>query len=242
MRFIWVNGELTNWENAQVHVWDEIAIRGVSAFEGIICTWHQKSNSHLVIAGKEHYRRLQRSSSIIDIPIPFTYDELRKVLKEASEKLKRHNIYLRPTTYVLKGRTSLAKDLKLGWFVGAFPLDLKKKEEVLNASIMWPSRSSSMIPPDAKTGGSYLDFRLVQKNRILNGIDISLMVDDRGNLVEADGNGLLIVDEGKILVPNVSGHALDSITRKILIDLAVDSGFTVINKDVHLHRLMVVLF
>jgi branched-chain amino acid aminotransferase len=165
--------------------------------------------------------------------MPFGQQDLNLVLASASEKFAGMTFYTRPTVYVIRGRSSSAVDRELGWFVGAFPVDLVENTGLLQASIVWPSRSGSLVPPDAKTGGSYLDFRVAERHRLRSGADVSLLVDPRGNLAEADGCGVLVIDDGHIIAPYVSGHALDSITRRILIELAARNGLAVESRPVH---------
>lgn len=228
-----MNGLLTDWDEARVHVWDEIAIRGVSAFEGVLCVWRPERDQHLLVAGDWHFRRLQRSASLVDLPMPFSRDQLDQVISHASELFHGTCFYARPTAFALRGRSSLASDSTSGWFVGAFPTDVVECSELLLATIAWPSRSGSLVPAAAKTGGSYLDFRIVEQRRLRAGADVSLTVDPMGNLVEADGSGLLVVSDGEVLVPQVSGHALDSVTRRILIDLARSLAAAVVGRPVH---------
>jgi len=233
MRKIWVNGTETDWDLAQVHVWDEVAIRGVSVFEGILCVWRDELNRHMAVGLRQHFRRLQRSASLLDIAMPFGRSELDDVLASASKPFTGTDFYVRPTVFAKRGRSSRAADAETQWFVGAFPVEQKSSSDLLSAAVAWPSRTGSHVPPGAKTGGSYLDFRIVERTRDQLGADVGLLVDPAGNLVEADGSGLLVIDDGEVIAPLVSGHALDSITRRILIQCAEEAGFKVAHRPVH---------
>lgn len=233
MRRIWLNGKEQAWDAATVHVWDETAIRGVSVFEGILAPWHERENRHSVVAVEQHFRRLQRSSSIINLPMSFDFDALWHVVREASSAFEGSHFYMRPTNFAVRGRSAGAAGEELSWFVGAFPVELEQSFTVSRAGVAPFSRSGSFVPPDAKTGGSYLDFRVVEQARQALGVDAILLTDNDGNIVEADGAGVLAVKDGRVIAPLVSGHALDSITRRILVDVAVELGLVVENRPLH---------
>jgi branched-subunit amino acid aminotransferase/4-amino-4-deoxychorismate lyase len=165
--------------------------------------------------------------------MPFSRDELGSVLEQASAKFPDQDFYLRPTAYAKTGRSSASDGAEFGWYVGAFPISLPTSTEPLAALISWPSRSGSSVPPTAKTGGSYLDFRTVTRSKEQLGASVMLMVDPDGNLTEADGCGLIVIDDGEVIVPPTAGHALNSITRQVLVHLAEHRAMNIVSRPVH---------
>lgn len=233
MRLIWMDGVLTEWEHATVHVWQEVAIRGVSAFEGVVCLWQPGLRRHVAVALRQHWKRLERSASAIDVCMPCSRQDLERVLLEASHKFIERDFYARPTVFARSGRTSSAPDASSGWYVGAFPVDVRSDPRPMSASFLWPGRSSGLVPSTAKTGGSYLDFRVAAGDRARRHVDATLVVDPEGHLVEADGAGVLVVDDEEVLVPDAGAYALNSVTRRILVGIADEAGLPVVHRRVH---------
>lgn len=233
MREIWLNGERADWDTATVHVWDEIAIRGVSVFEGMLFPWVAKGSCHTAVRSEAHLRRLRRSASITRVNVPFDDADLDRVLVEASELFDGRTFYARPTIYSVSGRGPSASAGIEGWFVGAFEVDLQRDDSLRTATLIWPSRSGGVVPPDAKTGGSYLDFRIIAAKRASANADIGILMDRDDNLVEAEGAGVILIENGIVSVPPCPGHALDSITRQIVVELAEEAGLPVVHRPVH---------
>jgi branched-chain amino acid aminotransferase len=54
--YIWMNGKIIPWEEAQVHVFTHALHYGSSAFEGIRV--YETANGPAIFRGREHYERL----------------------------------------------------------------------------------------------------------------------------------------------------------------------------------------
>ena len=67
---IWYNGELVNWDAANVHVLSHVVHYGSSVFEGIRCYNTEKGPA--VFRLEEHVDRLFDSAKIYRMEIPYT--------------------------------------------------------------------------------------------------------------------------------------------------------------------------
>ncbi|WP_422936514.1 aminotransferase class IV [Sinomonas sp. P47F7] len=231
MRLIYVDGQLVDWESATAHFWSEVAIRGVSAFEGLICPWID--DLHHPVSLSQHARRLDRSCSLIGIGNPMKRVDLLTLLTDASKHFRGRSFYARPTVFVKSGRNGSSSDV--GHFMGVFDVDTAYRPDVQLAALAPHPRHGGVIPPDAKTGGSYLDFRVLDERLGRDDCTVNLYTDRDGYLTEADGSGLLLVDEDGVWAPPTSGRALDSISRRILLDVIGREPDVVIHHQ-HTHR------
>ena len=75
---IWMNGQLVNWADAQVHVLSHGLHYGSSVFEGIRA--YAADEGTAVFHLREHLERLERSAAMYYMPIPFDFDELRQAV------------------------------------------------------------------------------------------------------------------------------------------------------------------
>ena len=71
---IWMNGELVDWDEAQIHVLTHTLHYGTGVFEGIRA--YETADGPAVFRLTEHIERLFSSAQIMGMEIPYTVDEL----------------------------------------------------------------------------------------------------------------------------------------------------------------------
>ena len=71
---IWMNGELVDWDKAQVHVLTHTLHYGTGVFEGIRA--YETSQGPAVFRLTDHIVRLANSAKILGFDLPYTVDEL----------------------------------------------------------------------------------------------------------------------------------------------------------------------
>ena len=77
---IWMNGELVDWDQAQVHVLTHTLHYGMGVFEGIRA--YETDRGPGIFRLTEHIERLFRSAQILMMEIPFTVGEIVEATKE----------------------------------------------------------------------------------------------------------------------------------------------------------------
>jgi branched-chain amino acid aminotransferase len=242
-RVMWFNGACVPWEDARVHVWDELALRGANVFEGITAFWNAGDQGHEVLAGAAHLDRLYDSARLADIPVPMTRAEVRTALGEVAAQLGGSDIYLRPTFYAKRGRSALSVDSEGAMYIGGFPFRPATPPAV-RAIVSSHRRFGGPIGAQAKSGGSYLDFRVFERERVQHGVEHVFFLNDRGHVAEADGAAVLLVGDRRVTTPSVDSGVLDSITKRIVLDLAGRLGYRIEERPVlrdELYRAQVVL-
>ncbi|MFD9539289.1 aminotransferase class IV [Streptomyces sp. NPDC060022] len=230
-RVMWFDGTCVPWEEARVHVWDELALRGANVFEGMTAFWDEGAQEHRLLAGEQHVDRLFGSARIADIPTRYDRDEVFAALSEVAARHPGVDVYLRPTFYAARGRSSLAPESVGAMYIGGFEFRPVAPPAV-RAAVSSHSRYGGPIGPLAKSGGSYLDFRVFERERLTHGVEHIIILNERGHVAEADGAAVLLVRDRTVLVPPVSAGVLDSITKRILLDIARGLGYTVTERAV----------
>jgi branched-chain amino acid aminotransferase len=86
---IWMDGELVPWRDAKVHVLTHALHYGSSVFEGERC-YNGK-----IFKSREHSERLLKSGEYMDIPIPYTVDEIEDAKAVALESSGLTDAYVR---------------------------------------------------------------------------------------------------------------------------------------------------
>ena len=74
---IWMNGELVDWDKAQIHVLTHTLHYGTGVFEGIRC--YETSRGPAVFRLREHMARLKDSGKLIYMDIPYSVEDLREL-------------------------------------------------------------------------------------------------------------------------------------------------------------------
>ena len=76
---IWMNGELVDWDDAQIHVLTHTLHYGMGVFEGIRA--YETADGPAVFRLTEHMERLHNSAKIMMMDIPYSVDELVEATK-----------------------------------------------------------------------------------------------------------------------------------------------------------------
>ncbi len=234
-KYIWMDGEFVDWNDAKVHVLSHTLHYGNGAIEGTKA-YKTIDGRCAIFKLKEHTKRLFSSSKMTLLNVPFTEDELNKAQIELLQKNELFDgAYIRPLVYLGYGVMGLYhKEAPVhvsvaAWEWGAYLGDegLKKGVRVKIASMTRNSNTSGM--GKAKAVANYLNSQMAKFEAIECGYDEALLRDDQGYIAEASGACFFIVRDGVIITPP-NDNSLESITQATVIDLAEDLGYTVIRR------------
>ena len=236
-KYIWMNGEMTPWDNAQVHVLTHTLHYGNGAIEGTKA-YKTVDGRCAIFKLKEHTQRLLNSAKMTLLNVPYSIEELN----EAQIKLLQENelfdgAYIRPLVYLGYGVMGLYhKDAPVevsisAWEWGAYLGEegLKKGVRVKIASMSRTPNTSGM--GKAKAVANYLNSQMAKFEAVEAGYDEALLRDDQGYIAEASGACFFIVRDGVLISPP-NDNSLESITQKTIIDLANDMGIKVVRRRV----------
>ncbi len=236
--FIWFNGAIVPWQQANVHVWSELAIRGASVFEGIRVFWHESEQRYYILDLEAHLRRLFQSASLLKFP---TYSSVAEV-RDASFALlhalnRREHAYLRPTLYIEFGRYGFkAAQTQMGLHIAAFPSPHPPElfTGIRCCVSSWQRTSELSISPRIKAGGAYLALRLPRIEAAERGLDEAILLNERGTVAEASGGTVFVLRDGQVVTPPITAGILESITRKRVIELLrQEFGMETVEREVN---------
>jgi branched-chain amino acid aminotransferase len=230
--FIWFNGEMMPWANAQVHVLTHAMHYGTSVFEGVRC--YDTPKGPIVFRHREHAKRLVNSAKIYRFPIPYSVEEIMEATRETLRANQLNSAYIRPLAFV--GNVGLGvcppNDTELDVIIAAFPWGAYLGEEALENGVdamisSWNRAAPNTIPTAAKAGGNYLSSLLVGGEARRHGYDEGIALSVDGYLSEGAGENIFVVKDGEILTPPTTSSILPGITRDTIMILAKDLGYTV---------------
>lgn len=228
---IWFNGEMVNWEDANIHVLSHGVAYGSGVFEGLRC--YNTIDGPRTFRVKEHIERWRDSAKQLRMTIPFSDEELIDGINQTILENNLDSCYIRPLSFF--GYHSLGVhplDCPVDVVIATWPwenyLGADAKEKGVRCCFSpWIRVHSQMVPSAAKATGLYIGSMLARVDAIDKGFDEALMLDATGNVAEACTENIFVVKDGVIATPGLDSSILPGITRKSIIELARDLGYTV---------------
>ncbi len=223
---IWLNGKFVEWRNANVHVLNHGLHYASCVFEGL------RIYNGKIFKLDEHTERLFKSAKILDLDIPYNYQEVVDISKQIILKQNISDGYLRPVAW--RGSEMMAISAKKGstnlaiaaWEWPSYFSPKKLLEGIkLNVS-KWLRPSPESAPTDSKAAGLYMICSLSKHEAEKLGFDDALMLDYRGYVAEATGANIFFVKENELFTP-LADCFLNGITRQTVIEIAQENNIKV---------------
>ncbi|AWK83123.1 branched-chain amino acid transaminase [Photobacterium damselae] len=235
--YIWFNGEMVAWADANVHVLTHAMHYGTSVFEGIRC--YNTPQGPAVFRHREHMERLKNSAKIYRFPINYSVDELMEHCRATLRTNKLESAYIRPLAYV--GNVGLGvcppPNTEMELIIAAFPWGAYLGDEALENGVdamisSWHRAAPNTIPTAAKAGGNYLSSLLVGGEARRHGYAEGIALNVEGYISEGAGENLFVVRNGIISTPPATGSILPGITRDTIMTLAKEFGYEVREENI----------
>ncbi|MGA9279348.1 branched-chain amino acid transaminase [Ilumatobacter sp.] len=229
---IWMNGELVDWDKAQVHVLTHGLHYGSGVFEGIRA--YETADGPAIFRLTEHIERLFNSAKILGMEIPYTVEQLIDATKETVASTGLDSCYIRPIAYLGYGEMGLntlpcSVDVAIAcWPWGAYLGDDAVTKGVRLKTSSWTRHDHNTMPPAAKTTGNYVNSSLAKVEAIKAGYDEAVMLAPNGLVAECSGENIFVSRHGKLITPPLSAGALEGITQSTVMTIAHDLGFEAI--------------
>ncbi|HCR14047.1 branched-chain amino acid transaminase [Solidesulfovibrio sp.] len=232
--FIWMDGTLTPWDQANVHVLTHGLHYGYAVFEGIRA-YECVDGSSAVFRLKEHVDRLFGSAKILGLAIPFTPEQVATACVETLVANKMRAGYIRPLVFVGSGSMGVnPADNPIRVAIAVWPWGAYLGAEALEKGISIRTSSytrfhvNSMMSK-AKSAGNYVNSVLAKTEALADGYDEAMMLDASGYVAEGSGENIYIVKNGVIKTPPLT-TVLAGITRDSVIALAKEMGYEVVEQ------------
>jgi branched-chain amino acid aminotransferase len=233
--YIWFDGALVPWEEATVHVLSHTLHYGSGVFEGIRA--YETEDGTAVFRLHEHMERLVDSAKAYRIPLEMDADDLAKAAVEVIQANELTSCYLRPLVFYGLGKMGLdpsgtqVHTMIAAWEWGSYLGDEGVKNGIRVATSSWRRIDHSMLVPNAKGTGGYLNSVLAKQEAIAGGYEEAILLNTGGFVAEGSGENLFLVRDGVVRVPTWLAGALDGITRNTVNTLLRDDGHRVLEMD-----------
>jgi branched-chain amino acid aminotransferase len=224
--WIWYDGHLVPWKDAQIHVLSHGLHYASSVFEG------ERAYGGVIFKSVEHSDRLRRSAEILDFSIPYSVAEIDAAKALVLEKNGQVDAYVRPIAWrgsEMMGVAAQSNRIHLAIATWEWPsyFDPAQKMKGIRLDLAEYRRPDPATAPVlAKAAGLYMICTISKHKAERRGYADALMLDWQGRVAECTGANVFFIREGTIHTP-IADCFLDGITRRTAIDLARRRGFEV---------------
>jgi branched-chain amino acid aminotransferase len=227
--FIWFDGALRPWREANVHVLTHAMHYASAVFEGM------RAYGGKVFELSQHSHRLIESAKILGFSLPWTREEIDVAVIETLAANGLTNGYVRPIAWrgseqmgvsAQKTKPHLAVAC---WEWGAyFGAEALAKGLRLNIA-PWRRPAPYTAPTKSKAAGLYMICTMSKHAAEDAGYNDALMLDWRGQVAEATGANVFFMKDGVLHTPTPDCF-LDGITRRTVMGLARRRGIEVVER------------
>jgi branched-chain amino acid aminotransferase len=242
-KYVWMDGELVEFEKATVHFLTPALHYGAAVFEGIRAYSTDKGSA--VFRLKEHAERLVDSAHVFGFrDLPWTAEQVALAIKETVRANGFASCYIRPLVFWSGKVAGLNMDgAKASLGIAAWEWTNYLGEEALAKGIRANISSFTRHQPNvtmtkAKISGNYANSILAKTESIRLGFDEAIMLNPQGYVAECSGENLFVVRNNKIVTPPLV-DILEGITRDSIITIARDLGYEVAESPVSRDQLYI---
>ena len=228
---IWMNGEMVNWPDANLHVLTHGLHYASCVFEG------ERVYGREIFKLTEHTERLHLSADVLGFKLPYSVAEIDQACRDVVAAQGLTEGYVRPVAW--RGSEQMgvsAQENRINvaiaaWDWGSYfdPAERLKGIRLAIAEYCRPDPRTA--PTHAKAAGLYMICTLEKHRAEAAGYADALMYDWRGRIAEATGANIFFVQDGVIHTPEPDCF-LDGITRRTVMDLARKRGYELVERAI----------
>jgi branched-chain amino acid aminotransferase len=233
---IWMNGELVPWADAKVHVLSHAMHYGSGVFEGIRA--YATDRGPAVFRLMDHLRRLERSSEVYFMQLPYSLEELRAATHEVIAANGIETCYVRPLAFRGYGELGINPlTCPVDVIIAVWPWGAYLGEEALETGVRvmtssWRRIGPNTLPATAKASGQYLNSQLAKMEAMHSGYDEAILLNEQGFLADGSGENVFMVHDGVLSTPPTTASCLPGITRDTVLRVARGMGYEVREVDI----------
>jgi branched-chain amino acid aminotransferase len=229
--WIWYDGKMVPWRDATTHVLTHTLHYGMGVFEGVRC--YDTARGPSIFRLRDHTDRFVRSAQIFGMKIPYDKDTLDAAQKACVRDNGLKSCYLRPIAFYGSNAMGVAaKSNPVRVAVAAWPWGAYLGAEAIEKGIRVRTSSYTHHHPNTTMGNAkavcnYAVSILANQEATIDGYEEAMMLDPQGFICQGSGENVFMVRDGVLSTPDLSGGALNGITRMSIMTFAKELGIEV---------------
>lgn len=229
--FIWFDGEMRPWREANLHVLSHALHYASSVFEG------QKAYDGEVFRLTDHSKRLKRSGELLGFEIPWSVEQIDQACRDVLKANNLTDAYMRPLAW--RGSEQMgvsAQQSKIHLAIAAWPWGAYFGEDAIRKGLKldiarYRRPAPYTAPVESKASGLYMICTISRHEAQAKGFNDALMFDWRGQVAEATGANAFFIRDNILYTPTPDCF-LNGITRQTVMDLARRRGIEVVERAI----------
>ncbi len=229
---IWLDGELIDWSDAQVHILTHSLHYGVAAFEGIRA--YKRADGHTYIFRlREHTERLFDTCKMTLLAPKYSREQIMSACAEILRQNQMAEGYIRPMIFLGEGAMGIyapnnpVRTSVIAWKWGAYLGEEALKSGIRCKISSFARHHINVSLAKAKMTGQYTNSVLAKREAKFGGYDEAILLDANGFVSEGSGENIFVVKKGVLHTPDLSCSILEGITRDTVLTLAREEGIPV---------------
>jgi branched-chain amino acid aminotransferase len=229
--FIWLDGKLVPWREANVHVLTHALHYASAVFEG------ERAYGGEIFELTKHSQRLYDGAKVMDFTIPYSVAEIDQACRDTVKANNLSDCYVRPIAW--RGSEQMgvsAQATKVHFSVAAwdwgsyFPMEERLKGLRLTLA-KYRRPDPATAPTKTKAAGLYMICTIEKHRAERAGYADALMYDWRGHVAECTGANIFFVKDDVLYTPTADCF-LAGITRQTVMELAKKRGLNVVERTI----------
>lgn len=236
LEFAYFEGGIVPFTEANISIGTHVVQYGTGAFAGIRGYLSADGKAINIVRLEDHTARLLRSAKLLRMDLGLTPKTMAEAIIEVTKKnAPKTDVYFRPFIYKASVElTPRLQNLKDEFACYMLPmgdyLDTSRGMNMIVTS--WTRTEDNMIPSRGKITGSYINASFAKDQAMSYGADDAIMLNSRGKVGEGSAANLFMVRDGVLVTAPINGDILEGITRRSVLTLAEDHGWTVEQRDI----------
>jgi branched-chain amino acid aminotransferase len=229
--YIWFDGKLVPWREANVHVLTHALHYASAVFEG------ERAYGGEIFELTRHTERLVSGAKTLDFEVPYSVAQIDQACLDTVKANKLTDCYVRPIAWrgsEQMGVSAQATKIHLAiaaWDWGSyFPMEERLTGLRLTVA-KYRRPDPATAPAMTKAAGLYMICTLEKHRAERAGFADALMFDWRGRVAECTGANIFFIKDGVLHTPTPDCF-LAGITRSTVIGLAKKRGLQVVARTI----------
>ncbi len=224
--YIWMDGEMVAWREANVHFLTHGLHYGTQVFEG------ERVYEGKIFKSRAHSERLIKSADIIYMPMAYSVEEIEEIKREVLAANGLTNAYIRAAAW--RGPEQMGIDVTgskthmavAAWEWGSYFDPAMREIGISLGTSRYKKPAPDTAPTNSKCAGLYVLGTMAKHEAQQAGFTDALMYDFEGFIAESSGANLFMVKDGALITPTAD-RFLNGLTRQTIMELANSLGISV---------------
>ena len=223
--YIWINGAIVEWDDANIHITTHALHYSSSVFEGI------RAYQGKIFEAELHAQRLIDSAQMLEMDLQYSALDITKILYDVVSKNNIQDAYIRPLVW--RGDEELkihSSTLSTNFAVMCWKMSTILTPINLIVS-KWKKFHPDTFPQNCKAGAVYSMMSKVQAEAKYQGYRDALLLDLDGYIAECTCSNIFFCQDDIVYTPKIT-NILNGITRQTIIKIAKVHNVQLIEKDI----------